>query len=261
MSLDPTGRLPIAGGELEYRLIGPAPDAAPTLVLLHEGLGSLGLWRDFPEKLTAATGLGVFAYSRAGYGGSSPVALPRPLTYMHEEARASLPAVLDAIGFRRGLLVGHSDGASISALYAGGHDDPRVAALVLMAPHFVVEDLTVASIAEAKVAYDQGDLRPKLARWHGDVDVAFRGWNDAWLDPGFRTWDITAALPKIRVPVQVLQGTHDQYGTARQIDILRAECGGPVEVVWVPEGGHSPHREAADLTLTSITGFARRTLG
>lgn len=260
MALDPSGRLAIAGGELEYRLVGPAPDVAPTLVLLHEGLGSLGLWRDFPEKLAAATGLGVFAWSRAGYGKSTPVALPRPLTYMHEEARDVLPAVLDAIGFRQGLLVGHSDGASIATLHAGGTDDPRVRALVLMAPHFVVEDVTVTSIAEAKVAYDEGDLRSKLARWHGDVDVAFRGWNDAWLDPGFRTWDITDALPRIRVPVQILQGTRDQYGTARQIDIARAHCRAPVEVVWVPDGGHSPHREAPELTLASIAGFAARHL-
>ncbi|HKK29904.1 MAG TPA: alpha/beta fold hydrolase, partial [Alphaproteobacteria bacterium] len=181
-----------AEARLENRVIGPPPEEAPTLVLLHEGLGSLGLWRDFPEKLATATGLGVFAYSRAGYGGSDPEPLPWPLDYMEQHATKVLPTLLNAIGFRRGLLVGHSDGASIAALYAGTVSDPRVQGLVLMGPHFFVEQICLEAIAEAKQAYETGDLRAKLARHHGaNVDNAFYGWNASWLAEGFRGWDIT----------------------------------------------------------------------
>src|ERR1700761_7948499 len=168
-SLQLAGVLRINDADLEYRMLGPAPDQAPTLVMLHEGLGSAALWGDFPEKLQAATGAGVFAYSRAGYGASSPVSLPRPMDYMHQEAREVLPKLLDAIGFRRGLARGHSDGASIAAIYAGAHQDHRVEGVVLVAPHFVVEDISVRSIAGIKTAYETTSLKAKLARWHRDV--------------------------------------------------------------------------------------------
>ena len=177
--LEPTGTLHIGAIDLEYRMIGPAPVDAPTIVMLHEGLGSTALWGDFPDRLAAATGFGVLAYSRAGYGASSPVTLPRPLDYMHVEALEVLPELLDAIGFRRGLLLGHSDGASIAAIYAGSVQDHRVQGVVLIAPHFIVEDISVASIAEIKTAYETTDLKSKLARWHSDVDNAFYGWNSA----------------------------------------------------------------------------------
>ncbi|MGB8399295.1 alpha/beta hydrolase, partial [Bradyrhizobium sp.] len=153
MTLSPSGFLAIEAAELEYRMIGPAPADAPTIVMLHEGLGSAALWGDFPEKLQAATGAGVFAYSRAGYGASTPVKLPRPLDYMHIEALDTLPKLLDMIGFRRGLLLGHSDGASIAAIYAGSHQDHRVQGIALIAPHFIVEDVSVASIAGIRTAY------------------------------------------------------------------------------------------------------------
>ncbi len=258
-ALSPTGFLTIGDTKLEYRFVGAA-DAPPTIVMLHEGLGSAALWGDFPDKLAAATGAGVFAYSRAGYGASSPVTLPRPLSYMHDEAQKTLPALLDAIGFRRGLLLGHSDGASIAAIYAGGVQDHRVRGLVLIAPHFIVEDVSIASIAEAKRAYDTGDLRTRLARWHRHVDVAFRGWNDAWLDPGFRAWNISDALAYIRVPILIVQGENDQYGTARQIEVAQEECYCPVEVSLIAGAGHSPQRERPDVTLEAIAGFANRLL-
>ena len=258
--MEAAGTLAVGPHRLEYRMCGPAPDAAPTLVLLHEGLGCVGLWGDFPDRLAAATGAGVFAYSRAGYGASSPAQLPLPITYMHDEALQVVPALLDAIGFRRGLLVGHSDGASIAAIYAGSIADHRVLGLSLMAPHFIVEDVTIAGIAAAKRAYDEGDLRPKLARWHRDVDGAFRGWNDAWLTPHFRDWDITERLPWIRVPVQIVQGTEDRYGTARQIEIAQEECHCPVEASLLPGIGHSPHREAPEATLETVAGFVGRVL-
>jgi pimeloyl-ACP methyl ester carboxylesterase len=260
MTLASEGMLELGSMRLEYRMIGPRPNAAPTIVMLHEGLGCVGLWGDFPDRLQAATGAGVFVYSRAGYGRSSPIKLPRPLTFMHEEAREVLPKLLDAIGFRRGLLVGHSDGASIAAIYAGSVQDHRVRGLTLIAPHFFTEDMGIAEIARAKEAYATTDLRQKLARWHADVDNAFRGWNDAWLDPEFRKWDITEPLAYIRVPILIVQGEDDQYGTQRQIEMARQECYCPVEVALYPDVRHSPHREAPALLLASISEFATRLL-
>jgi pimeloyl-ACP methyl ester carboxylesterase len=260
MILASEGFLRIGASDLEYRMLGPSPDQAPTLVLLHEGLGSAALWGDFPEKLQAATGLGVFVYSRAGYGASSPVKLPRPLDYMQIEALDVLPKLLDAIGFQRGLLVGHSDGASIAAIYAGGVQDHRVRALALIAPHFIVEDVSVKSIAEIKIAYESTSLREKLARWHKDVDNAFYGWNSAWLDPNFRKWDISEYLAYIRVPVAIIQGADDQYGTIQQAEIARQECYCPVDVTMLEGAGHSPHREAPQATLHAISDFANAVL-
>jgi pimeloyl-ACP methyl ester carboxylesterase len=259
-ALSLSGTLRIGGSDLEYRMIGPAPEDAPTIVMLHEGLGSAKLWGDFPDRLQEATGAGVFVYSRAGYGASTPVKLPRPLDYMSIEALDVLPALLDAIGFRRGLLLGHSDGASVAAIYTGGTGDHRVRGVVMIAPHFVVEDVSVRSIAEIKRAYETTDLRAKLARWHGNVDNAFYGWNGAWLDPKFRDWDISEYLAYIRVPVAIVQGAGDQYGTIRQIEIAQEECYCPVDVTIVPGAGHSPHREAPELTLNTITEFAKRIL-
>jgi pimeloyl-ACP methyl ester carboxylesterase len=256
--LDDSGFLTLGTQRLEYRMIGPRPDVAPTLVMLHEGLGCVGLWGDFPDKLQKALGCGVLVYSRAGYGQSSPVALPRPLTYMHDEARETLPALLDAIGFRRGLLIGHSDGASIAAIYAGSHQDHRVGGLVLIAPHFFTEDAGIASIEEARRAYATTDLRAKLARWHADVDNAFKGWNGAWLDPGFRQWDLTEFLAYIRVPMLIVQGEDDQYGTVKQIEAAQQECYCPVEVALLPGARHSPQREASEPTLKAITEFVAR---
>jgi pimeloyl-ACP methyl ester carboxylesterase len=256
----PAGILAIGDKRLEYRLVGPRPDQAPTLVLLHEGLGSVDLWGDFPNRLASATGAGVLVYSRSGYGRSSPRPLPWPQTYMHEEARETLPRVLAAIGFRRGMLVGHSDGASIAAIYAGSIQDHRVRGLVLMAPHFFAEEMGLAEIRRAREAYETGELRAKLARWHADVDNAFWGWNGAWLAPDFRRWDITEELAYIRVPILIVQGEDDRYGTVRQIDVARQECYCPVEVAMVPGVGHSPHREAPEQTLGVIRDFALRVL-
>jgi pimeloyl-ACP methyl ester carboxylesterase len=252
--------LKVGSSELEYRMIGPLPHEAPALVLLHEGLGSVGQWGDFPDRLATATSAGVFVYSRAGYGQSSPVPLPRPLTYMHDEALEVLPKLLDAIGFRRGILIGHSDGASIATIYAGGVQDHRIRGLSLIAPHFVVEDVSISSIAAAKQAYESTDLREKLARWHKDVDVAFRGWNEAWLDPQFRSWDISESLAYIRVPVQIVQGEADRYGTLRQIEIAEEECYCPVDVTLLPDIGHSPQREAPNRTLIAVSDFVNRIL-
>ncbi|WP_213772216.1 alpha/beta hydrolase [Bradyrhizobium sp. dw_78] len=260
MILSPTGFLSIGASELEYRMIGPQPDEAPTIVMLHEGLGSAALWGDFPDRLQAVTGAGVFVYSRAGYGGSTPAKLPRPLDYMQVEALEVLPKLLDRIGFRRGMLLGHSDGASIAAIYAGGHQDHRVQGVAMIAPHFIVEDISIASIAGIRTAYETTDLRARLARWHKDVDNAFRGWNGAWLDPEFRNWDISEYLAYIRVPVAIIQGAGDQYGTARQIEIAQEECYCPVDVMLIPGAGHSPQREATEATLETLSQFASAVL-
>jgi pimeloyl-ACP methyl ester carboxylesterase len=251
--------LELGGMRLEYRMIGPRPDEAPTIVLLHEGLGCVGLWGEFPEKLAAATGAGVFVYSRAGYGKSSPAALPRPVTFMHDEAKL-LPRLLEQIGFRRGLLLGHSDGASIATIYAGSVQDHRVRGLILIAPHFFTEDSGIAAIVRVRDDYANTDLRAKLARWHADPDNAFRTWNDTWLAPSFRTWDITTELAYIRVPILIVQGENDQYGTVAQIEAAERECYCPVEVALLPGIGHAPHREAPDLLLRTASDFANRIL-
>lgn len=253
--LELSGIVTVAGVALDYRFAGPQPGDAPTLMLLHEGLGSAGLWGDFLPALAQATGAGVFAWSRAGYGQSDPVALPRPITYMHEEAQKHLPALLDHIGFQDGLLIGHSDGASIAAIYAGSARDKRVKGLVLIAPHFFIEDVSVSSIAEAKMAYENSDLREKLSRWHKNVDVAFRGWNEAWLNPDFHNWNISEFLPQIDVPVLAMQGADDQYGTLKQIEIVGERCGGPVRKEILAGVKHSPHREAAEISCALINGF------
>lgn len=246
------------GARLEVRSWGPGPDAQRTIVLLHEGLGSVSAWRDWPERLADETGWGVVAYSRRGYGRSDPAPLPRPINYMEYEAEVVLPQVLDAIDFRRGVLLGHSDGGSIAALNLGGVRDHRIRGAILMAPHFFVEDCSVDAIRKAREAYEKGDLRSRLQRHHDDVDNAFRGWNDAWLNPDFRDWDITQALWPIQVPVLAIQGAEDPYGTRAQVDVIGEEMYAPAEIHLLDGCGHAPHRDRAETTLKLIVDFLRR---
>jgi pimeloyl-ACP methyl ester carboxylesterase len=248
------------GRRLEAAWWGPGPDVAPTLVLLHEGLGCVALWRDFPEALATVTACGVFAYSRFGYGASDLATLPRPTKYMHDEALAVLPRVLDAAGVRHAVLIGHSDGGSIAAIHAGVAKDARVAGVVLIAAHFFVEELNIASIAGIKSSYEQGDLRTRLARHHRDADIAFRGWNDTWLDPRFRTFDITDHVAQIEVPILALQGADDPYGTAEQLRVLERAASCPVETRLIAGARHAPHLEARDTTLAAIVPFVRSVL-
>jgi pimeloyl-ACP methyl ester carboxylesterase len=246
------GVIEIRGIKLESEWHGPR--SGPVLVFLHEGLGSVGLWRGFPEKLSEATGLGAFVYSRAGYGKSDAVPLPRPVRYMHDEAEL-LPEVLRAAGVTDPILVGHSDGASIAILYQG-----PARALVLEAPHVFTEESGLRSIETAREAYLHGGLRDRLARWHQEVDSAFWGWNGPWLNPEFRKWNIEDSLPRIRAPILVVQGENDEYGTEKQIDAIRAGAGGPVEAVLLPGCGHSPHRDKPEETLRAMSEFLRRRL-
>jgi pimeloyl-ACP methyl ester carboxylesterase len=257
-------KLVVGGIRLEAAWQGPPGNLAPTIVLLHEGLGSISTWRDWPARLARETACGVLAYSRAGYGGSDPTPVPRPLDYMEREGRDVLPGVLDAAGVRRALLVGHSDGGSIALVHAAtetrdGDGQTRVRGLVLLAPHVVCEDVSVRAIEAARGEYLHGELRARLERHHGaNVDVAFWGWNRAWLDPGFRAFDLTGYLPDVRAPTVVLQGERDPYGTARQVELIAQGCGGPVTVTMLPGVGHAPQRDREDETTAAVVELAER---
>ena len=249
--------LHVGGHRLEAAWWGPLPDAAPTVVLLHEGLGCVDMWRDFPGKLAAATGYGVLAYSRLGYGRSDPCPLPRPLTYMHDEALKVLPALLTTARVRDCVLVGHSDGGSIALAYAGGTDAPPLRGVVTLAAHVFCEELSVRSIAAAKDAYENDGLRERLARYHGsNVDCAFRGWNGAWLDPEFMNWNLESYLPGIDVTVLAVQGIDDEYGTGAQIEAIVTGAG--AESLLLEDCGHSPQRDREQATIEAVATFVRR---
>jgi pimeloyl-ACP methyl ester carboxylesterase len=252
-------RIRVNNHELECQYIdnGAAP-TAPVLVLLHEGLGCIALWRQFPQLLCELTGCPVLVYSRAGYGASSPVTLPRPLDYMTREAIDTLPGVLDAVNAKRVILVGHSDGATIAAVNAGSTTDYRVRGVVLIAPHFFTEDKARIAIAETRKLYDSGDLRARLAKYHHNVDVAFYGWCDAWLDEGFIEWNVADCIDHLRVPVLAIQGSADEYGTLAQIEELEQRIYAPLEKTIIPDCGHSPHLDATDATLASMSQFIQR---
>jgi pimeloyl-ACP methyl ester carboxylesterase len=246
----------VGGHRLEYERIATAATNRPTLVLLHEGLGSVAMWRDFPGRLAHATGCNALFYSRHGYGNSDPLTAPRDVRYMHDEALVVLPALLDQIGIARPILVGHSDGGSIALIHAGARIRP-VAAVVTLAAHVLVEDISVASIAAARIAYESTDLRAKLARHHADVDSAFRGWNDIWLHPDFRAWNIEEYLPGIACPVLAIQGEDDEYGTMEQMRRIGAQVR-DVELVELEDCRHSPHRDQPEAVQDAIRRFVDR---
>ena len=254
----PETPLIVNGATLEYACYGPAPDQAATIVLLHEGLGCTALWRDFPQVLAARTGMGVFVYSRQGYGRSTPVQLPRPLDFMTREAMDVLPHVLDQIGFRRGILFGHSDGATIAAIYAGSVSDHRVRGLILIAPHFFTEPGGLAEIGKATAAYRDSDLKQRMAKYHDDPDGAFHGWNQVWLDPGFTEWNVADVIDYLRIPVLALQGRDDQYGSLAQIAEVDDRAYSPVDMVVLENCRHAPHLEQPAQTLDAVAGFAAR---
>lgn len=253
------GRVTAGGKSLEYACFGPPPRAdAPVIVMLHEGLGSSGLWRDVPEQISQATGLGVMTYSRAGYGFSEPAELPRPLDYMTREAMDVLPDILNEIGASQVILMGHSDGATIAAEYAGRVEDHRVRGLILIAPHFFTEPMGLAEIAAAKVAFETTDMPVKMAKYHTDAEATFRGWNDAWLAEGFRDWHVGEVIDYWRIPCLAIQGTEDQYGTLAQIREIETRAYVPVEICIVEGANHAPHLEAPAQTQGAIREFCAR---
>ncbi|MBM4205122.1 MAG: alpha/beta hydrolase [Gammaproteobacteria bacterium] len=251
-----TGVLAVSKRQIEYARYPASKVGLPVIVLLHEGLGCVSMWRDFPERLAAQTGAEVFAYSRPGYGGSSPVELPRPVEYMHVEALEVLPWVLDAADIGECLLVGHSDGGSIALISAVDALKSHMRGLVLLAAHVFNEAITVANIEAATAAYASTYMKEKLARHHGDnVDVAFSGWSGVWLSPGFRDWNIESCLSRITTPMLVIQGEDDIYGTLAQVDAIRGGVAARIETEVWPACGHSPHREVPERLLARIDIF------
>ncbi len=250
-----SGKLIADNKSLEYACWGPSPDEAPTIILLHEGLGCVALWRDFPEKLSDATGFGVVAYSRAGYGQSDLANLPRPMDYMTQEAIHVLPDVLEHISFQRGVLVGHSDGATIATVYAGGVSDMRVRGVVAMAPHFFTEEMGLNTIVEAKTEFEMGDMQERMGKYHRDPKHTFQGWNDAWLDPAFKSWDVADSIDHIRIPMLAIQGRQDQYGTLAQIEEMETRSYAPVNVAIFDNCRHAPFVDQEQKTLAAITSF------
>lgn len=244
----------VQGHSLEYRLHPASQPDRPTLVMLHEGLGSVAMWRDFPARVAEVTGCPVLVYSRYGYGKSDVLEEPFTVRYMHDEALQVLPEFLDALQIDKPLLLGHSDGGSIALIYAGGAHR-SLTGLILMAPHVFVEDLSVASIAQAKEAFETTALCQKLAKYHRDPAKTFRGWNDIWLHPDFRAWNIEEYLSGIACPVLAIQGKDDEYGTSAQIEAICRQVTATVDVSMLDGCGHSPHKDQPQATLAAIGRF------
>ncbi|MCM8593742.1 alpha/beta fold hydrolase [Accumulibacter sp.] len=248
--------LKIGGQVFEYQSIPPSRAALPTLVLLHEALGSVALWRDFPERIALATGCQVLSWSRQGYGHSSPLAGPRTPRYLHDEAIEQMPAVLAALQIDQPVLIGHSDGGSIALIHAAAFPD-RVAGLVVIAPHEFVEHEALAGIRRAGEAYASGRLRNRLAAFHRDADRVFDAWHDTWLSENFRDWDIRDCLPAIRCPILAIQGEDDEYATMRQIECIAESCA-DVELLKLADCRHSPHRDQPERVIAAIVRFVDR---
>ena len=251
-----SGFVRVCGRNLEYQLIPAHQINRPTLVLLHEGLGSVAMWRDFPARLAAETGCRTVVYSRYGYGQSDVLEEAFKADFMHREAREALPELLAVLGIEKPVLVGHSDGASIALLHAGDSRN-SVAGLVLMAPHCFVEDISIRSIEAAKVAFETTDLPAKLAKYHRDVRRTFYGWNDIWLHPDFLSWNIEDCLPNIRCPILAIQGEDDEYGTMAQVEAIAAKASGSpgVELLKLADCRHSPHRDQTAAVIDAIGRF------
>lgn len=245
--------------QLEIAITGAITPEEPTLVFLHEGLGSVSLWREFPAQCAAACGLAALTYSRQGYGRSAPIPLPRPLDYMQREARDILPSLLREVGIERPVLFGHSDGASIALAYAAGELGPPPVALALEAPHVFVETISTSSIAQSVEAFEHGDLRTRLQRHHGEnVEGAFYGWARAWLDPAFPTaFDLRGLLPHVTAPSLLIQEQGDPYGTKAQLDAIEADVRGPVTRLWLPGASHSPHREHPTEVIAGLRALTK----
>jgi pimeloyl-ACP methyl ester carboxylesterase len=254
--VDERSHVEVRGGPVEVLVIDGDRSANP-LVFLHEGLGSIDLWRGVPHEIAAAVGNPLtVVYARHGYGRSGPADLPRPVAYMHHEADVVLPDLLDRLGIERPVLIGHSDGASIALAFAGAV--APVAGLVCLAPHVFVEPETIAGIEAARATFESTDLAEKLDRYHADPVATFRGWNDVWLSPSFLDWNIEDRLATIDVPTLLIQGDADDYGTFAQLDAIERGVRGPVERLEIAGAGHAPHLDARDTVVTAIAEFIGR---
>ena len=251
--------LEVGGRRLEYVEFPAHRPGSPVILLLHEGLGCVAMWRHFPERVAAVTGCRTIAWSRAGYGHSSPHPAPRTPRYMHDEALAALPALLGELGVERPLLFGHSDGGIIALIFAGAFPEVPLGVIV-MAPHEFVEEETLAGIRAAREAWTETDLAQKLARYHHDAGRVFRDWNDTWLSADFRDWNIEEYLPQIRCPVLAIQGVADEYATMRQIEVIGERVAGTA-LLKLPACGHSPHRDQPAAVLGAVDAFVRRVSG
>jgi pimeloyl-ACP methyl ester carboxylesterase len=246
----------VCGHRIEYERIDVAGALRPTLVLLHEGLGSIAMWRDFPSRVAHASGCNALVYSRYGYGNSAPLQGPRGVRYMHDEALLALPELLMKLDIEAPILLGHSDGGSIALIHAGARLR-SVAAVATLAAHVMVEEISVASITAAKTAYETTGLRARLAHYHADVDSAFCGWNRIWLHPDFRTWNIEEYLPHISCPVLAIQGEDDEYGTMEQMKRIGSQVR-DVALLELEDCRHSPHRDQPQAVLDAIARFVDR---
>ena len=246
----------VEGRRIEYRMIPGDALAQPTLVFLHEGLGCVGLWRDFPDTVAARLGARALIYSRFGYGQSDGLLAKRTSRFMHEEALKVLPDLLDQLGIDNPLLVGHSDGASIAIIHAAAGERP-VSGLALMAPHVFVEQACVDSIAHVRDTYRTGPLKSRLAKYHAHVDDAFLGWADIWLEPAFRQWSIEGLVASLDVPMLLIQGLQDEYGTLEQLDRIEARASAPTERLVLDRCGHSPYRDQEAAVADAIVAFAK----
>lgn len=278
-----TSYVTVQGRHIEVQRIAGRNAPYPELVFLHEGLGSVSHWKDFPERVAQATGSAVTVYSRYGCGNSDVLTEARKVRYMHDEALLALPELLTQLHIVNPILVGHSDGASIALIFAGGNAEgharfyngdylekhsgldgdagAKVSGLVLLAPHVFVEDLSVASIAQAKANFETTDLAEKLARHHRDAECTFWGWNRIWLHPDFREWNIEEYLPRITCPILAIQGLDDEYGTMAQVRAIARQSGGPVEILPLAQCRHSPQRDRLDLVLAAIAKFVKTIAG
>ena len=250
-----TAFIKVCGRSVEYQRINAAADD-PTLVFLHEGLGSISQWRDFPARIVAATGLPAVVYARYGHGRSAVLQQPHGVDFMQREALETLPELLRALGIAHPILIGHSDGASIALIYAGSGHPLR--GLVAMAPHVFVEDISIEGIVAAKQAFETTDLAQKLARHHRDPVRTFHGWNDVWLAPAFRSWNIERFLPAIKCPLLAIQGYEDEYGSMAQVDAIARQTGGPVEALKLEHCGHSPQKDQPQIVIRAIVEFVNR---
>jgi pimeloyl-ACP methyl ester carboxylesterase len=240
---------------MAYQWVGVTESAYPVIVFLHEGLGSIELWKDYPEKFCCEHGFTGLVFSRYGYGQSTPRPAGErwPVSFMHAQAHEVLPMFFALLGLEKPWLYGHSDGGSIALLYAARHPD-AVSGLVVAAPHIMVEDLTIDSIAEARTTYLNSGLRSKLGRYHADPDSAFWGWNDVWLDPAFRSWNIEEQLPYIRCPLLAVQGEDDEYGTLEQINGIQRKVA-HAHLHVLKQCGHSPHRDQPEALNIEVARF------